>query len=309
MALNINVSGAGVDFAAYLADFNSNFAPSGWGYFSDNPTDFSGDEFAVSDSSDVTLPIADGQAAVFDSGAAGSLNYDFATHVLAGTLDAIEFGTGLSYSSGSDDFTTTPDVSISGFGLSGSGSGNAVHNLVYDTMQGNTAVLNTHLAANAINFTGGSGADTFSGYGFNDTIAGGGGADSLTGAGGADTLNGAGGADTLSGGAAADTLTGAAGNDRLIGGAGADSLTGGADNDTFAFSGSFGTDRITDFQAGSGVGDVIEFSSSQFANFAAVLAATNDVGGNAVITVDGATSVTLVGVTEASFNANDFLFV
>jgi serralysin len=291
MALNINVSGAGVDFAAYLADFNSNFAPSGWGYFSDNPTDFSGDEFAVSDSSDVTLPIADGQAAVFDSGAAGSLNYDFATHVLAGTLDAIEFGTGLSYSSGSDDFTTTPDVSISGFGLSGSGSGNAVHNLVYDTMQGNTAVLNTHLAANAINFTGGSGADTFSGYGFNDTIAGGGGADSLTGAGGADTLNGAGGADTL------------------IGGAGADSLTGGADNDTFAFSGSFGTDRITDFQAGSGVGDVIEFSSSQFANFAAVLAATNDVGGNAVITVDGATSVTLVGVTEASFNANDFLFV
>jgi serralysin len=300
MALNINVSNAGVDFTAYLADFNSNFTPSGWGYFSDNPTDFSGDEFAVSSSSDVTLPIADGQAAVFDSGAAGSLNYDFATHVLAGALDAIEFGTGLSYSSGSDDFTTTPDVSISGFGLSGSGSGNAVHNLVYNTMQGNTAVLNTHLAANAINFTGGSGADTFSGYGFADSIEGAGGSDVLSGAGGSDTIRGGNGADTLGGGGAAD---------RLLGGAGADRLTGGAGNDVFAFSGSFGTDQITDFQAGSGVADVIEFSSSQFANFAAVLAATNDVGGNAVITVDGATSVTLVGVTEASFNANDFLFV
>ncbi|MDE3857063.1 hypothetical protein [Sinorhizobium meliloti] len=42
----------------------------------------------------------------------------------------------------------------------------------------------------------------------------------------------------------------------------------------------YGQDTITDFQAGSGAGDVLEFDNELFANFEAVLAGAAQVGSN-----------------------------
>src|SRR5262249_52349305 len=86
-----------------------------------------------------------------------------------------------------------------------SGAGNPVHNLVYNTMTGNTTVLNTVLAANAINFVGSTGADAFIGYTHNDTLSGGAGNDTLSGGDGDDSIDGGASNDTLDGGNGIDT--------------------------------------------------------------------------------------------------------
>jgi Ca2+-binding RTX toxin-like protein len=66
--------------------------------------------------------------------------------------------------------------------------------------------------------------------------------------------------DTLLGGAGNDMWVGRAGNDTFVGGAGNDALLGGAGGDTFLFTSHFGTDRITDFDAGADTVDLIEIS-------------------------------------------------
>ena len=71
-------------------------------------------------------------------------------------------------------------------------------------------------------------------------------ADALVGGTGADLLVGNAGADVLNGGGGNDTLLGCTGNDTLKGGEGVDMLLGGSDSDTYAFTGSYGTDIITD---------------------------------------------------------------
>lgn len=195
MAINVNLSdansdGTGVDFNAYLANFDSTFSLGSWGHFSNVPTDFSGDEFAISESSSGTLPVTDpdAQVVVFESGSAGNLEYNFGSHTLAGALDAIEFGQYLAYNSTTDNFSTLADVRISNLGLTGTGAGNDVHDQVYDIMQGNTGVLTGHLNANSINFLGSSGDDSFTGFAQDDIINGGGGDDTLAGGGGDDTF-------------------------------------------------------------------------------------------------------------------------
>jgi Ca2+-binding RTX toxin-like protein len=75
----------------------------------------------------------------------------------------------------------------------------------------------------------------------NDTI--------LTGA-GTDEVNAGGGNDLINGGLGADVLNGNTGADRLIGGGGDDRMTGGAGADVFVFAGTYGDDRISDFQNG-----------------------------------------------------------
>lgn len=135
------------------------------------------------------------------------------------------------------------------------------------------------------------------------------GSDILIGHNGADTLNGLGGNDMLSGGLGADVINGGAGSDNLRGGAGNDTLTGDSDNDTFVFQSGFGHDTITDFAAGAGVGDVIELHDDIFADFAAVQAASSQVGSDVLITVDASNSILLTNVTLANLHQNDFLFV
>jgi endoglucanase len=70
-----------------------------------------------------------------------------------------------------------------------------------------------------------------------------------------DSINGAAGNDVLNGGIGADQLVGGEGDDILIGGYGPDVLTGGAGRDRFIFSGTFGSDQITDFQ-GNGLDQI-----------------------------------------------------
>jgi Ca2+-binding RTX toxin-like protein len=126
-----------------------------------------------------------------------------------------------------------------------------------------------------------------------------------TGTANADTLNGTTSEDVLNGVGGADKLVGNAGADTLNGGLGNDTLTGGVGADRFVFSGTFGTDVVSDFQAN----DVIQLDAAQFANFAAVQSHATQVGLDTVIALDPANTITLTGVTVGSLNAGDFLFV
>lgn len=125
--------------------------------------------------------------------------------------------------------------------------------------------------------------------------------------GGALMVDGGNGDDTLIGTKFADVLRGGAGDDTITGGDGNDTLTGGAGNDTFRFTARFDHDTITDFAAGTAIGDVIDFTSL-FADFTAVLVASQQVGGDTVITLDGNNTLTLQNVAISQLNANDFLF-
>jgi serralysin len=109
---------------------------------------------------------------------------------------------------------------------------------------------------------------------------------------------GANGDDMIYGDLGNDNLSGDAGNDTLYGGAGVDTMYGGS-----------GKDRITDFQAGTAVSDVIQLSlGANFDTFAEILAATTNVQGNAVITISPADTITLVGINKTALVDNDFLF-
>jgi Ca2+-binding RTX toxin-like protein len=116
-------------------------------------------------------------------------------------------------------------------------------------------------------------------------------------------------ANTITGGAGADTLSGGAGNDHLIGGAGDDTFFGGAGNDTIVFNPGFGHDVIADFGDVTNNDDVLQFSTSVFADFAAVQLATAQVGADIVITVTDSDSLTIKNKTIATLDANDFHFV
>jgi VCBS repeat-containing protein len=126
-----------------------------------------------------------------------------------------------------------------------------------------------------------------------------------TGSAEADTLNGSALEETLNGAGGHDRLRGNLGADTLNGGLGADTLTGGVGADRFVFSGEFGNDQITDFQAN----DVIQLDASRFANFAAVQLAASQSGADVVIALDAAHTITLANVTLATLNSGDFLFV
>jgi len=105
-----------------------------------------------------------------------------------------------------------------------------------------------------------------------------------------------------------DTIFGGAGDDTLLGGDGDDTMEGGADSDTFYFRSDFGNDIITDFVAGAGTDDVLQFSET-FESVAEVLAAASDVGSDTVIYVDDSTSITLKNVSVADLHADDFDFI
>ena len=96
----------------------------------------------------------------------------------------------------------------------------------------------------------GRGKDFVSGGQGDDLVRAGGGQDTVLGGWGDDTLRGENGKDYLLGGNGNDELFGDKGADTLIGGRGNDELTGGSGADVFTFSGWYGHDTVTDFQAG-----------------------------------------------------------
>ncbi|WP_159096787.1 calcium-binding protein [Pseudovibrio sp. Alg231-02] len=123
--------------------------------------------------------------------------------------------------------------------------------------------------------------------------------DHLTGDANANKIHGYGGDDTIFAGD---------GDDTVIAGDGDDVIEGGAGDDAFFFRSDFGDDIITDFTAGAGSEDVIQFAAT-FDSVADVLAAASDVGADTVIYVDDDTSITLQNVSVADLHADDFAFV
>ena len=150
---------------------------------------------------------------------------------------------------------------------------------------------------------GGNGSGILTGTDGNDTLDGNGGNDMLFGGAGNDHLIGDKGNDLLNGGSGKDMLDGGLGKDQLIGGAGDDQLTGGQAADAFVFGPGFGHDVITDFTHD----DRVEFDGGVFQNAQQVLAASQQVGDNTVITVDANNSVTLQDVALQSLHAKDFV--
>jgi autotransporter passenger strand-loop-strand repeat protein/uncharacterized repeat protein (TIGR03803 family) len=91
-----------------------------------------------------------------------------------------------------------------------------------------------------------------------------------------------------------------------------DTFTGGGADETFVFTPIFGSDTITDFASyltGSNH-DTISLSTSEFANFAAVLSGAQNVGANTVITATNGDTLTLANMTTSALAANqaDFTF-
>lgn len=158
---------------------------------------------------------------------------------------------------------------------------------------------------------GGSGNDTLGASNRSDLLRGHGGDDLMLGSNGNDRLYGGDGNDTMLGGNGRDRLFGDDGRDRMRGDGGADTLAGGDGDDTFLFFGDSGADVITDFVAGAGSDDVIQFYSpgASFDSFAEILAATtHDGSGNAVIDFGGGNHITLIGVAKADLHQDDFIF-
>ncbi|MXN44282.1 hypothetical protein GR138_03710 [Shinella kummerowiae] len=143
--------------------------------------------------------------------------------------------------------------------------------------------------------------------------------DLMNGGAGNDNLFGMAGNDVLSGDAGNDTLNGGDGDDVLAGGTGNDTLRGGAGFDTFVFFGydpnAVGVDRIKDFKAGKGLGDVIALrqDNPEFDSFHDIMKATVQSGKNVVITLNGGGydlgTIILENVTKASLVADDFMFI
>jgi Ca2+-binding RTX toxin-like protein len=111
-------------------------------------------------------------------------------------------------------------------------------------------------------------------------------------------------ANVITGNAADNRLWGFDGDDRLNGGGGNDRLNGGNGADIFAFGTGSGQDFVNDFVSGT---DRLDLTAYGFADFAAVQAATTDVGGNAVIDLGGGNSITLVGVLAAQLQSTDVI--
>jgi Ca2+-binding RTX toxin-like protein len=124
---------------------------------------------------------------------------------------------------------------------------------------------------------------------------------------GNNTMNGSSGNDRFDGLAGNDTLNGNNGDDILMGGAGNDTLNGGSGNDAFIFRPGFGIDTINVFDDAA-ANDIIEFSSSIFVNFAAVQAASAQVGADVVITASPTDTITLKNYNLANLGADDFRF-
>jgi Ca2+-binding RTX toxin-like protein len=118
------------------------------------------------------------------------------------------------------------------------------------------------------------------------------------------------GKDILKGGGGGDVLFGNDGDDTLIGGRGNDLLNGSTGNDKFVFGPGFGRDTIGGAGADAGLapGDLILFDKDVFKNFAAVDAASAQVGLDVVITKNADNAITIRNVTLADLGADDFLF-
>ena len=126
------------------------------------------------------------------------------------------------------------------------------------------------------------------------------GADWLGVSGGFNVLQGQQGDDYIAATGSFNTLDGGAGNDTLLAGAHI--------RDRFVFHDGYGIDNIVNFaRHGAGGIDVIDLNGFGL-NFSSLQSYLSDVGGNATITINAATILTIEGVTKAQLLDSDFLF-
>lgn len=156
--------GTGIDFLDYLSDYDANFSNSGWGGFNDpSAGPYSGTEYAISNSGATT-------SVVMGAATGNTLDYDFGNHVLAGSLDSVSFGEGLSLNTTTDSYEQTAvDIDITGLGLTGTGANNDVHTVVYDLMLGNDDELLSQFDS-GVTYISSSGDDVMTGFTGNDTF-------------------------------------------------------------------------------------------------------------------------------------------
>ncbi len=131
-------------------------------------------------------------------------------------------------------------------------------------------------------------------------------------AGGSATQANGGHSAVLDGGAGNATLTAVSGNGAVLIGGPSDTLNGAnSGKDTFVFTHDFGQNIINGFVAkANGNFDIIQLDHSEFANLAAVQAATHQVGSNTVITDphSPADTITLTGISLSSLHFDVSLF-
>lgn len=125
-----------------------------------------------------------------------------------------------------------------------------------------------------------------------------------------DSLAGDAGDNRIVGNDGADIIQGLGGADQIIGGGGADNSTGGAGDDIFLFFKGHGADTINDFVAGAASDDAVRLFGfgATLDSFAEVMAATTQVGADAVIDLGAGDTITLKNVAAASLHADDFIF-
>lgn len=162
------------------------------------------------------------------------------------------------------------------------------------------------------------GADTIQGSSGDDVILSSSGADQVSGNAGNDriygqndndTLSGNDGRDRLYGGAGDDSMDGGASKDKLIGGKGNDTLTGGSGSDVFIFSGRFGKDVITDFNAQRAREDIDLSNVKKIKNFKDLKNNHMSKSGDDVVIDDGrGNEITIEDVKMKHLDASDFLF-
>ncbi len=213
-----------------------------------------------------------------------------------------------------------------------------------DTLNGSNGNDVINAGAGNDTVSGGAGNDALHGGDGNDVLNGGDGDDAHYGGAGDDIIIGNGGADTFDGGDGTDTLEftyassninfdlaaglvtftngdqesivnfenliAGSGNNIIAGTVGDNIFTGGAGSDTFVFrAAETGHDTVTDFAAGAGSEDDLEFETGIFADMAAVIASASDDGTDTTIAIDDDTSITLQNVLVSQLHQDDFQFV
>ncbi|WFU39379.1 Ig-like domain-containing protein [Bradyrhizobium sp. CB82] len=95
-------------------------------------------------------------------------------------------------------------------------------------------------------------------------------------------------------------INGTADSDVLFGGTGNDLLTGRAGSDIFVVSKGYGSDTISDFQAGIG-GDVLRVQNYGFATFTSFMSAAKQIGTDVIVTLSSTETLTLQNIALSSF--------
>ena len=291
MAIKISVAdanndGKGINFAAYLKDYEETYADAtGRGDFSGKTSgDITSEDDPLGAKSYVTTDSEEdgGRSVIFNS--SGKFIYDFfGGHVISGKLQSMVFGDDTvktSIGGGDNSYTNSGDITIAGFPKNyetTSDKGEIMGDILNAKTNGIDSLYD-FLQSDSIVFKGSTGKDVFAGYTHDDT---------------------------LNGGAGSDKLDGGAGADRIDGDTGSDHLTGGLGADTFYFAKNDGTDKITDFAAGKAGKDIIEFGKGLFDSFADVLDHAKDVSAGVQISYDGG-KLTLLDVEIADLHKGDF---